>query len=134
MNPEMMEKEKGNQTAEKRTAIHDPQERLLKVGEDSINQLFKAYFNNKMTVLIFLIRAKQFKPDERLIETVCRFLDDLYRHMLAGGFQKRYRLTFLWLREFFQQLPDVSDNQRDRAMGFVRSLYDVFGIPLKENI
>jgi len=59
-------------------------------------------------------------------------LDDMYRHMLPDGLQRKYRLVFLWLKKFFLRLPDVTVKQRNKASQFIRSLYYVFGINLNK--
>ncbi len=100
---------------------HFNEERLL-------GQLFKGYFNNKMTVLIFLIQVKQHKPEARVVNGVCCFLDDLYHHMLMDSKQKQYRRVFFWLKRFVQKLPNVKASQRGSALDFVQDLYDVFDI------
>lgn len=115
-------------------AIRDLQERSFVVDEHRISRLFTGYFNNKMTLLIFLIGGRSVKPNPELVEAVVRFLDDLFRHMFEIRLQKRYRLIFKWLRRFFQRLPDVSICQRDRARYFIRSIYDAFGLSLKSDI
>ena len=116
------------------TAIRDLRERHLALEEQLLGQLFKAYFNNKMTVLIFLIQAKQYNPEARAVNGVCCFLDVLYRYMLADSKRMRYRRVFLWLKRFVQKLPNVKVSQRGRALDFVRALYDVFGIYPKSEI
>ena len=116
------------------TAIHDLRERHLLLEEQWLGQLFKAFFNNKMTVLIFLIQAKQHIPEARAVNGACCFLDDLYHHMLADSKQKRYRRVFLWLKRFVQKLPNVKASQRGRALDFVGAVYEVFGINPKSEI
>ncbi|MFH0985260.1 MAG: hypothetical protein V1882_06955 [Candidatus Omnitrophota bacterium] len=118
----------------KGTAIRGPRDRHLVSKEQLLGQLFKRYFNNKMTTLIFLIQVKQHKPETGDINGVCCFLDDLYRHMLAGSMQKRYRRVFVWLKRFFQKIPNVKTSHRGRAIGFMQSLYEVFDINPKSEI
>ena len=116
------------------TAIRGLKERHLALEEQLLGQLFKGYFNNKMTVLIFLIQVKRHIPEARAVNGVCCFLDDLYRHMLGDSNQKRYRRVFLWLKRFVQMLPNVKASQRIRALDFVRALYEVFSINPKSEI
>jgi len=118
----------------KGTAIQDLQERNFVMDEHKISQLFKSYFNNKMTLLLFLVQTKKVKPNPRLAETVRCFLNDLFHHMLEDRFQKRCRLVFKWLNLFFKKLPDVSVYQRDKAKDFIRAVYDAFGLHLKSDI
>ena len=116
------------------TAIRGLNERHLALEEQLLGQLFKGYFNNKMTVLIFLIQVKQHKPEAGVINGVCCFLDDLYHHMLADSKQKRFRRVFIWLKRFVHKLPNVKSRQRGRAVDFVQALYKVFEINLKSLI
>jgi hypothetical protein len=116
------------------TAIPERQERSLVMDEHKISELFRSYFNNKMTLLLFLVQAKNVTPNPKLAETVRAFLDDLFRHMLEDRLQKRYRLIFKWLKRFFEMLPAVSVYQRDKAKDFIRAIYDAFGLHLKDDI
>lgn len=123
-----------NQVQERGTAIPDPQERCSVMDERKISQLFASYFNNKMTLLLFLVQARKVKPHARLLESVLVFLDDVFRHMFEGRLQRRYRLIFKWLKRFFSKLPDVSMVQRDQARDFIRAIYDALGLHLKDDI
>lgn len=116
------------------TAVRDKQERDLGAEERTLGRLFAGYLNNKMTLLLFLIQAKGVKPNAVLVATVHSFLDDLYRHMLEGPLQRRYRRVFQWLKIFFSRLPVVSVYQRDRARDFICAIYDAFGLHLKEDV
>ncbi len=91
-------------------------------------RLFKAFFNNKMTILIFLCRSDFYTPTAAGLNSVCHFLDDLYRHMLDGHAQRQYRRKFIWIKGFFRKLPSVRPSQRTTALRMISSLYDCFGI------
>ena len=112
------------------TAIQDLRDRNLVTEERLLGQLFRGYFNNKMTLLVFLIQTKKLRLNEKSSQLACGFLDDMYRHMLPEGLQRKYRLVFLWLKKFFLKLPDVTAKQRNKAIGFIRSLYGIFGVNL----
>jgi len=114
------------------TAIHDRLGCHPVVDEQHLSMLFHGYFNNKMTLLVFLIQIKRHRISEKTAQLACGFLDDMYRHMLPGGLQRKYRLVFLWLKKFFLKLPNVSAKQRGKAIGFIRSLYEIFGINLSK--
>ena len=116
------------------TAIHGLRERHLAFEEQLLGQLFKGYFNNKMTVLVFLIQAKQHKPEAGVVNGVCCFLDDLYHHMLADSKQRRYRRLFMWLKRFVRRLPSAKPSQRRSAINFVQDLYEAFGVHPKSEI
>lgn len=102
--------------------------------ERLLGQLFQGYFNNKMSLLIFLIRTKNFRLNWKSAQLVCGFLDDIYRHMLGENVQKQYRRKFIWLKGFFQRIPNVRPVQSVKAIELIRSLYDVFGIDLKKEL
>jgi len=114
------------------TAIRGLRGRHLPVDEHRICGLFQGYFNNKMTLLIFLIRDKRIRLNAESVKLACRFLDDIYCHMLAEGLQRKYRLVFLWLKKFFLKLPDVTAAQRNKAVEFICLLYEIFGIHLNK--
>ena len=118
---------------EKGTAIRDLRDRYLVGEERSLGRLFVGYFNNKMAVLVFLIQAQRHKPDAKAVSNLSHFLDDLFRHMLDGSKQGRYRRVFLWLKRFLLKLPDVRSDQRRRAGRFIQDLYDVFGVHLSSS-
>jgi hypothetical protein len=80
------------------------------------------------------VQTKQWKPEQKVVWAIGAFLDDLFHHMLEDRLQKQYRLVFKWLKRFFEKLPNVSVGQRDKAKGFIRAIYDAFGINLKSNI
>ena len=118
----------------KGTAIQDLLDRHLVSEEQLLGKLFKGYFNNKMSVLVFFIQAKQHQPGPGAVNGMCCFLDDLYRHILEDSKQIRYRRVFVWLKGFVQKLPNVRDSQRDQAIDFVGVLYEAFGIHPKSQI
>lgn len=121
-----------NQGREIGTATRKWQERHFVADEREIGRLFTRYFNNKMTLPLFLIQARNVKTNRRLVETVQDFLGDIYRHMLEERLQERYRLVFKWLHRFFEMLPDVSAYQRNKAKTFIRVIYGAFGLCLKD--
>jgi hypothetical protein len=119
---------------DKRAAIRDCAGRYLAVDEHRISELFQGYFNNKMTLLFFLIQGKNFVGNPRLVESSSRFIEDIYHHMLSAATQKEQRWVFKWLGIFFRKLPDVSVVQRNKAKGFILCVYDAVGLFLKSNI
>ena len=109
-------------------AIHDPSG----LDEQPLSLFFQGYFYNRMTLLIFLIRDKRLRVNKESVQMACEFLDHIYRHMLAEELRGKYRLMFLWLKKFFLKLPDVTAAQRDKAVEFICSLYEIFGIHLNK--
>jgi hypothetical protein len=125
-----------HEVSEKWKTRQGPQETLRSesVSDHLISQLFRVYFNNKMTLLIFLIQSKTLTPNPYAVEGVIRFLDDLYHHMMTGRIQAQHHHALEGLKSFCQALPDVSQEQRDQAKAFVRSLYHAMGMNLKADI
>jgi hypothetical protein len=119
---------------EKRQGSSDRRSSSGPVSDGTISQLFRAYFNNKMTLLIFLIQAKTLKLNSQTVEEITRFLDDIFHHMLTDEAQRQYQETFESLKSFFRVLPDVSQEQRDLAKELIRDIYQAVGIDLKANI
>jgi hypothetical protein len=119
---------------EKRQGSSDRRSSSGPVNDGTISQLFRAYFNNKMTLLIFLIQAKTLKLNSQTVEEITRFLDDIFHHMLTGEAQRQYQETFESLKSFFRILPDVSQEQRDLARELIRNIYQAVGIDLKADI
>jgi hypothetical protein len=118
----------------KRQGVSDRRSSSGLASDGTISQLFRAYFNNKMTLLIFLIQAKTLKLNSQTVEEISRFLDDIFHHMLIGEAQRQYQEAFEFLKSFFRALPDVSQEQRDLAKEFIRDLYQAVGIDLKADI
>jgi|GEM_PF-1171971 len=101
--------------------------------EQVISQLFVGFFNNKMTLPMFLIQSNGSIPSPKLIASTLSFLDDIYRHMLTQEQQDQCRLIFKWLKLFFKRLPCVSYKQRQKALFFIEQLYSILGLHSKVN-
>ena len=104
------------------------------IDEAKFRYLFTGYFNNKMTVLLFLTQRRKGAPSVELIGKMRNLLNDLYYHMLEERSQKRYRLAFKWLMLFLKKLPDVNRRQRNKARKLIRVLYHAFGVNLNTEI
>ena len=127
-----MKKAMDHATWEGGVSVLDRGKRLQNAVNDRvISQLFQAYFNNKMTLLLFLIQAKTVKPSPHTLEGIAQFMDDLFHHMLTHEIQMEYQHAFEWLKSFFQILPEVTPQQRDQAKGFIRDIYQAMGFRFK---
>ncbi len=122
-----------DQDQEKRTTVPGLRARVSTRAEQPADPSFAAYFNNKMTLLLFLVQAQKVKPNPALVTTVQSFLDEMFCR-LGERPRHRYRRMFQWLARFFRKLPDVTVYQRDRAKDFIRAVYDAFGLYLKNEI
>lgn len=104
---------------------------LRPLGEETALTLFKGYFNNKMTVILLRLQKRNAAPDALMSLKAGIFLDDLYHHMLKADLQKDYRRVFIWLKKFYNAYPNVKPSQRRKAYGYIKLLYEVFGLELK---
>lgn len=79
--------------------------RYRPLSEEGARELLKAYFNNKMTSILFLLQKRHPKPDSLTLLKAVVFFDDLYRHMLHAGAQREYGRSFQWLILFSAGFP-----------------------------
>lgn len=104
------------------------------LDEKKACHLFKAYFNNKMTVFLLLIQRRRPEPDSLTAMKAVIFFDDLYRHLLPPEYQLRYARLFQWLTLFFRRFPYVKPAQKKKAIDSLRILYRLFGLELQITI
>lgn len=101
------------------------------LNDQSARDIFKAYFNNKMTVILLLLQKRRVEPDSYGSLRAVLFFDDLYHHMLSSAHQRDYRNAFKWLRLFFKRFPYVKMLQRKKALAYMKIVYQLFGMELK---
>jgi hypothetical protein len=108
------------------------QEQPRTIGETEAYELFKGWFNNKMTVLIFLIRHPNPKFSRIKGENQIFFLQDLEHHFLRPGKSREAgRQAIRWLKAFCRAYPNgVTERRREKALQMIRRIYDSFGFPL----
>ncbi len=104
------------------------------LGDETACDLFKAYFNNKMTVILCLLQKRKPEPDSLASMRSVIFFDDLYHHMLRSEYQVEYARVFQWLRLFFKRFPYVSPIQKRKAIEYTKIVYQLFGMKLNINI
>ena len=104
------------------------------LDEETACNLFKAYFNNKMTVILLLLQKRKAEPDSLAAMKAVIFFDDLFHHMLKAEFQQSYHRVFQWLRLFFKRFPYVKPIQKRKAMEYIRVVYQLFGINFNARI
>ncbi len=102
-----------------------------KLNDESARDIFKAYFNNKMTVILLLLQKRRVEPDSYSSLRAVLFFDDLYHHMLPSEYQRDYGKAFKWLRLFFKRFPYVKVSQRKKALVYMQIVYQLFGMELK---
>ncbi|OGW79680.1 MAG: hypothetical protein A2Z83_00405 [Omnitrophica bacterium GWA2_52_8] len=104
------------------------------LGDEGAWTLFKAYFNNKMTGILFLLQSPRPASDSTGNLKAILFIQDIYHHMLCGEAQRRYVRLFQWLHLFFLRYPEIKPMQRRKAVEYIGILYKLFGMELKINI
>ena len=105
-----------------------------RLSEEGAGQLFKAYFNNKMAVVLLLLQNRRPEPDSVTSMKAVIFFDDLYRHLLEAEFQGDFARIFKWLRLFFRRYPYVKPLQKRKAIEYIRVIYRSFGMEWKLEI
>lgn len=108
---------------------------LLKtIAGGEIKELFLAYFNNRMTVLLMMIEHPEISRDVLSVQRQKYFLDDLYHHFLPSQCPTRYRRAFEWLFRFLDTFPDIPPRRIYTAIRMIGLVYEVFGLELEERI
>jgi len=97
---------------------------------DRLEELFRAYFNNRMMVLLMMIEHPEISRQVLSIERQRFFLDDLYHHFLPSGCPSKYRRAFEWLFRFLDVFPDITPLRIYQAIRKVELVYEVFGLKL----
>ncbi len=98
--------------------------------EESARDIFRAYFNNKMTVILLLLQKRRVEPDSYSAMRAVIFFDDLYHHMLQGEYQLSHGRVFQWLKLFFKRFPYVKPLQKRKAIEYLKIVYRLFGMQL----
>lgn len=105
--------------------------RIAELNDQSARDIFKAYFNNKMTVILLLLQKRRVEPDSYSSLRAVLFFDDLYHHMLSSTHQRDYGKAFKWLCLFFKRFPYVKASQRKKVLAYMKIVYQLFGMELR---
>ena len=99
-----------------------------------LSSLFRAYFQNKMMILLLMIEHPVISRSALAVEKQKMFLHDLYHHFLPLGTPPKYHRVFRWLNLFLDRYPDVSPRRTYRAIEMVGLVYEAFGMKLHERM
>lgn len=105
-------------------------DRLLAGGK--LKELFLAYFNNRMMILLMMIEHPETSRKAISIERAKFFLEDLYHHFLPPKCESKYRRAFEWLFRFLEIFPQVTPERIYRAIQMVGLIYEAFGLELPQ--
>ena len=132
---QMLKPEGGNTKTglEVKKSVSIPKLKPIKVNtlcEESARDIFRAYFNNKMTVILLLLQKRRVEPDSYSAMRAVIFFDDLYHHMLPNAYQLSHGRVFQWLKLFFKRFPYVKPLQKRKALEYLKIIYQLFGMKL----
>lgn len=96
-----------------------------------LDELFRAYFNNRMMVLLMMIENPEISRQVLSVERQKFFLNDLYHHFLPSYCPSKYRRAFEWLFRFLDIFPDITPRRIYQAIQKVELVYEVFGLKLE---
>lgn len=100
----------------------------------TLEALFWAYFNNKMTVLLMMIEHPELAKSTISAEKQKMFLHDLYHHFLDCHAPTKYHHAFKWLNRYLGRYPEVHYSEVYRAIKMVSLIYEAFGKKLDSRI
>ena len=107
-------------------------DKALAGGE--LEELFTAYFNNRMTSLLMMIERPEISREVLSVERQRFFLEDLYHHFLPSKCPTKYRWAFRWLFRFLDIYPDIPSRRIYTAIRMVGFVYETFGLELAPRI
>lgn len=93
-------------------------------------ELFQAYFNNRMMILLMMIEHPEISRDAFSVSRQKFFLEDLYHHFLPPHAESKYRRAFEWLFRFLEIYPEITPQKIYKAIQMVSLIYEVFGLDL----
>jgi hypothetical protein len=99
-----------------------------------LEELFKAYFNNRMMILLMVIEHPEISREVLSIERQRFFLNDLYHHFLPPNCASKYRRAIDWLFRFLNIYPNVKPSRIYRAIQMVTLVYEAFGLKLSPRV
>lgn len=99
-----------------------------------LEELFRAYFNNRMMILLMMIEHPEISREVLSVDRQKFFLNDLYHHFLPSHCPSRYRRAFEWLFGFLDRYPDITPRMIYRAIHMVSLVYEVFGLELPKRV
>lgn len=98
-----------------------------RIAQGKLAELFQAWFNNRMMILLMMIEHPEISRDVLSVERQGFFLHDLYHHFLPPHCEAKYRRAFEWLFKFLDIFPSVTPRKIYQAIQKVRLIYEIFG-------
>ncbi|GEM_PF-2065176 len=92
--------------------------------EDKSELLFKAFFNNKMTVAIHILTFPQIKREPIVVERTINSIDDIFHHFCPQD--SRLVGLFEELIALLKKYPGITEEDSQRGIGIAEELLKVF--------
>lgn len=112
----------------------EPQTGKRPLAGGKLKELFQAYFNNRMMVLLMMIEHPGLSRQALSIDRQRFFLEDLYHHFLPPHCETKCRRAFEWLFRFLKIYPKVGPNRIYKGIQMVGLIYEAFGLELPKRI
>lgn len=103
---------------------------VIPIAGGELEEIFTAYFNNRMMVLLMLVEHPGISRDVLSVERQRFFLKDLYHHFLPSGCPSKYRKAFEWMFRFLDIYPDITPRRIYQAIQMIELIYEAFGLEL----
>jgi len=100
----------------------------------NLNEQFRGYLNNKMTLLLLIIEHPRIARRIVSKEKCKWFLRDLYHHFISQEQAVKVRRRFLWLELFLDREHNASSRRTLKAVKMVAFIYEVLGMRLHSRL
>ncbi len=97
------------------------------LGGKELENLFWAYFNNKMMILLMMVEHPEIAKGSLSVEKQKAFLNDLYHHFLSESVPTKYHHAFRWLETFLDHYPNINYKEIYKAIQMIGLIYQAFG-------
>ncbi len=101
---------------------------------ENLENMFWAYFSNKMMMLLMMIEHPEIGRKVASVERIKGFLHDLYHHFLPQGAASKYHRAFKWLDLFLNRYPNAGEKRIYRGIQMVGLVYEAFGMKMNPRI
>jgi hypothetical protein len=98
--------------------------------DEKAKEFFIAWFRNKMTIVFMRLESEMPIP-EASRQKILFFLDEMEHHFKFVALEED---PFNWLKDFFKAYPEVSAEERLKALHFSQGIYEAYGLRLPHGI
>ena len=98
----------------------------IRLEQDTLNQHFKCYLNNKMMVLMTLIEHPELHEASQLAQRERISIQDIYHHFLPKKTDLHHKHAFRWFEILLEHYPDVSVEHLKKGHKMLDLIEEVF--------